>query len=110
MRQRYAARVRRITVEGTRYVQTVRPNPDPEKAGSLLVLASFGKDNVESLMRARLYADSFNSLAKIADQFGDDLHDAPREREHVRETIFAVYGWILDRRAIESLIGGAVLA
>ncbi len=108
LRQRYAARVRRITVEGTRYVQSVRPNPDPEKAGSLLVLASFGKDSMESLMRARLYADSYNSLLQMSTSFHAELHNAGL-RERARETVFAVYGWVLDRKAIESAIGGATV-
>ncbi len=91
------AHVRTITVKGQTYVQVIRRKPGTRTNETL---ATFGQKDMESLLRANLFADTFNSAIKYVLDFRAEM----RKDEYPLMTFFAVYGWILGMKTIRSIV------
>ncbi len=88
-----AAWVRTITVGGRQYLQVVETQP----AGSIIVLRSFGQNNIENLLKARQHAASYNQLK--------DLRQNPPavDKDALVKAALTIFGAILGAAIIDEL-------
>ena len=88
-----AAWVRTITVSGRQYLQVVETQP----TGSIIVLRSFGQNNIENLLKARQYAASYNQLKELRQ------NPPVADKDALNKAALAIFGAILGATIIDEL-------
>ncbi len=89
------ARVRTVTVNGTRYLQVIEPQPN----GGITVLQSFGEYGLENWLKANQYSTSYNQLKELA-----QTRPTGTNEDFFRAAL-AIFGVILGAAIVASLLG-----